>query len=85
MEKMEPIQAQEQPEFVLVHGDTWTKLVVVPAHRRENWGRPLKQFCQYFTARPDKYMKMAKAVNPYGDGCAIEKIVTTVLSLFGKE
>ena len=42
-------------------------LILVTVHRRENFG----------TAK--EYRRMAHAVNPYGNGCAAQRIVHTLL------
>jgi predicted outer membrane lipoprotein len=44
----------------------------------------IKALASELIENPDEYKKMSKAVNPYGDGRASERIVNAILFEFGK-
>ena len=69
-----PVIAQEQPDWVLVQGDTTTVMAASLVNHRTVVPRARKLLDDFAV-----YSSRARAVNPYGDGKAAGKIAKLLL------
>lgn len=95
LEKMDPVLREAKPDIVLVHGDTTTSFAAalaafyqqIPVGHVEAGTMKVAgvEEDDIFNMAGDllsdtgKYAEMARAVNPYGDGHASERIVDVIL------
>lgn len=61
----------------------WTKLILVTAHRRENWGQPLERICRAIRRLADEFKDEVRFLYPIHLNPAVRETVYGILA--GKE